>query len=176
MSDPFKGRGKSGFEGLLWDLGDLFHQAANVSADMRKENGNGEKPKPVFEQRFTVRTMDGEDVGNNFFKDLFDLVSHPRGREEGKDPADNPPEAREPKVEILAGGGEVEAVVELPGIEPTTLVVRLDEDMLTITASGPGVEYKAEALLPCTVDDTKREFSFSNGVLELRWPQPEAKP
>ena len=174
MSDSSKNGGKSGFEGLLWGLGDLLHHAANVTADMRRSNG--EPQKPDVERRFTIRTMDGEDVGNDFFKDLFDLVKHPRGGEDGTDPASAVPDVREPKVEILAGGGEIEAVIELPGVAPTTIVVRLEEDMLTVTASGAGVEYKAEALLPAAVDDSKREFSFSNGVLELRWPHPDVKP
>jgi HSP20 family molecular chaperone IbpA len=42
--------------------------------------------------------------------------------------------------------------------------------MLTIAASGHGVEYAAEALLPAPVADSAREQSFRNGVLELKWP------
>ena len=38
--------------------------------------------------------------------------------------------------------------------------------MLSITASGPGLDYQAEALLPCAVADKAREQSFRNGVLE----------
>ena len=81
MSDSSKNGGKSGFEGFLWGLGDLLHHAASVSADMRRSNG--EPHKPDVERHFSIRTMDGEDVGNDFFKDLFDLVKHPNGRQEG---------------------------------------------------------------------------------------------
>ena len=43
------------------------------------------------------------------------------------------------------------------------------------TAVAPGVDYVAEALLPCAVEDAAREQSFRNGVLELRWPRTETK-
>jgi hypothetical protein len=63
----------------------------------------------------------------------------------------------------------ISAIVELPGADVATLVVRVEHDMLTIAASGCGIEYAAEALLPGPIVETTQEQSFRNGVLEVKW-------
>jgi HSP20 family molecular chaperone IbpA len=152
-----------GFEGLLRGIGDFLHQAANLSSDLRRNNGQ----PPVVESHMTVRSVDGEEIGADFFgfREFAATASAPRGEAV---PAS--PDRREPTVEIIATAESVSAIVELPGADPETLTVKVEHDMLTIAANGCGIEYAAEALLPAPVADAAREQSFRNGVLELKWP------
>jgi HSP20 family molecular chaperone IbpA len=166
--------GGLGLEGLLRGIGDLLHQAANISSDLRRSNTEDQKPK--VESRMSVRTMDGEAVGADFFglRELVAGAQAHRGAGAEAEEADRPappPERREPPIDILPDGSLIVAVVELPGAAADSIKVSVEEDMLSITASGPGLDYQAEALLPCAVADKAREQSFRNGVLELRWPR-----
>jgi HSP20 family molecular chaperone IbpA len=124
----------------------------------------------VIESRMTVRSVDGTEIGADFFglRAFVPTAAAPDGAPDGAPP---PPDRREPPVEVIAAADAISAIVELPGAEPATLVIRVEHDMLTIAASGPGVEYAAEALLPAAVADGAREQSFRNGVLELKWPR-----
>lgn len=159
--------GGFGFEGLLRGLGDFLHQAATVSSDRRRADGQ----RPVVESHMTVRTVDGDEIGADFFgRRDAGAASTP-----GDEAAASSPERREPTVEIIATAQAISAIVELPGAEPETLTVRVDHDMLAIAAAGCGIEYAAEALLPAPVSDAVREQSFRNGVLELKWPWTEPK-
>jgi HSP20 family molecular chaperone IbpA len=168
--------GGFGFEGLLRGIGDLLHQAANMSSD-QKRNGADEQ-KPGVESRMTVRTMDGDEIGTNFFG-LRDLLANAQGRRDAVDQVDDAPppphDRREALVDVLPDGKWIIAVAELPGAAADSVKVVLEQDMLSITAVAPGVDYVAEALLPCAVEDAAREQSFRNGVLELRWPRTETK-
>lgn len=151
-----------GLSGLLRGLGDLLHQAASATSA-----ADAEGKRPVVESRMSVRTVDGEDVGADFFGAFG-------GAPDAEPAPPPPPDRREPLVDIIATPDAVCAIVELPGAEAETLVIRVEHDMLTIAASGPGVEYAAEALLPVPVTDSAREQSFRNGVLELKWPHAAA--
>jgi HSP20 family molecular chaperone IbpA len=159
--------GGFGLEGLLRGIGDLLHQAANISSD--RHRADPETQKPVVQSRMSVRTVDGEDIGADFFglRAFVDAVAERRQDEQGS-PS---PDRREPLIEIIAAEESISAIVELPGADPETLVVRIEHDMLMLSASGAGIEYAAEALLPAPVSDAVREQSFRNGVLELKWPR-----
>jgi HSP20 family molecular chaperone IbpA len=167
--------GGFGFEGLLRGIGDLLHQAANISSDLKRNGAEGQRPQ--VESRMSVRTVDGDEVGADFFG-LRDLVANARSRRDAGEAADEmadgapavvPPERREAFIDVLPDGRLVIAVVELPGAAPDSLKVTVEHDMLSVTAACPGVEYAAEALLPGPVVEATREQSFRNGVLELRW-------
>jgi HSP20 family molecular chaperone IbpA len=167
--------GGFGFEGLLRGIGDLLHQAANISSDLKRNGAEGQKPQ--VESRMSVRTVDGDEVGADFFG-LRDLVANARSRRDadgaadevaGEAPPPAPSERREAFIDILPEGKLVLAIVELPGAAPDSLKVTVEHDMLSVTAAGPGVEYAAEALLPGPVVEATLEQSFRNGVLELRW-------
>jgi HSP20 family molecular chaperone IbpA len=167
MAERDNAGGGFGFEGLLRGMGDLLHQVANVSSDIRRTDGS----RPVVESHMSVRSVDGEEIGADFFG-LHDLAGAATAHDEKATPS---PERREPTVDIIATPEAISAIVELPGAEPETLAVRVDHDMLTIAATGRGVEYAAEALLPASVADDAREQTFRNGVLELKWPWPAPK-
>jgi HSP20 family molecular chaperone IbpA len=157
-----------GFVGLLRGIGDLLHHAANMSSDQRRPEGK----RPVVESHMSVRNVDGEEIGADFFglRDFVAAVRDPKGHaaEENGDTAP-PPDRREPLIDIFATTETISAIVELPGADVATLTVRVEHDMLTIAASGCGIEYTAEALLPGPVVETTQEQSFRNGVLEVKW-------
>lgn len=167
--------GGVGLEGLLRGIGDLLHQAANLSSDLRR--AGQQDSKPTVESRMTIRTLGGEEIGADFFG-LNELVSRAKAQqgqpEEGAAPP--PPERREVVIDIFSDSDAILAVAELPGAAVDTLKVTVEQDMLAISAEGPGIEYQGEALLPAPVDNSAREQSFRNGVLELRWPLPTPQP
>jgi HSP20 family molecular chaperone IbpA len=162
--------GGFGLEGLLRGIGDLLHQAANMSSDRHRADPEGSKP--VMQSRMSVRTVDGEEIGADFFglRAFVDAVAERRQDEQ----APAPPDRREPLIDIITSEDSISAIVELPGADPETLVVQVEHDMLILSASGAGIEYAAEALLPAAVTDSAREQSFRNGVLELKWPRAAA--
>jgi HSP20 family molecular chaperone IbpA len=157
-----------GFVGLLRGIGDLLHHAANMSSDQRRSDGK----RPVVESHMSVRNVDGEEIGSDFFG-LRDFVEAARNRgghaAEQNEASPPPPDRREPPIDIFATTEIISAIVELPGADVATLAVRVEHDMLTIAASGCGIEYAAEALLPGPIVDTTLEQSFRNGVLEVKW-------
>ena len=165
--------GGLGFEGLLRGIGDLLHQAANISSDLKRNNAEGQKPQVEVAH---VGPHHGRRGGRRRFLRPArtgrqrPAASRRRGTaEEGDRPAP-PPERREATIDILPDGRLVIAVAELPGAAADSIKVSVEQDMLSDHRRGPGVDYAAEALLPCAVADEAREQSFRNGVLELRWP------
>jgi len=178
MAEQDNSGGGFGLAGLLRGLGDLLHQAASISSDPGRAGPEGQRPpgerppgeRPVVESRMTVRSVDGAEIGADFFGLR---ASAPAAATQEAAAAPAPPDRREPPVDVIVTADSISAIVELPGAEPETLVIRVEHDMLTIAASGYGVEYAAEALLSAPVADAAREQSFRNGVLELKWPRAE---
>lgn len=154
-----------GLEGLLRGIGSLFQQFADLSSELRRSSGQA---GPVVESRMSIRTVDGEEIGNAF----FGLGGEEEAGARDERPA--APDYREPPVELLVTDDAITALVELPGAEPASLVINLEHDMLTVTAKGRSVEYRTEALLPAPVVAEAREDSLRNGVLEITWPRAKA--
>jgi HSP20 family molecular chaperone IbpA len=167
MAERDNSGGGLGLEGLLRGIGDLLHQAANLSSDRHRTDS--ERQKPEVQSRMSVRTVDGEEIGADFFG-LRGFAASAAARPEAEPPP-LPPDRREPPIDIIAAEDSISAIVELPGADPDTLVIQVEHDMLILRASGAAVEYAAEALLPAPVTDDAREQSFRNGVLELKWPR-----
>nr|WP_294513508.1 hypothetical protein [uncultured Rhodopila sp.] len=177
MAERDNSNGGLGLEGLLRNIGDMLHQAANMSAEGRRDGQQPRGQRPMFESRMRIRSVDGDDIGTDFFG-LRDLIASATASPDGNqsdDEVPRPPERREPAVELFATSDAISAIVELPGAEAASLTVRVEQDMLTIAASGCGIDYGTEALLPAPVDDSAREQSFCNGVLELKWPRVKAQ-
>lgn len=196
MADDRRDTESFGLGGILRGVGDLLHQMADLSrnaqdarqgassrADERAaddEDDDRRGRRPIVESRMTIRSLDGEEIGADFFG-LGDIVAAATAASRGSDRAEAEaegtalaPERREPPVEVIEEEAVITAIVELPGAGPEELAVRVEHDMLFVTASGRGVAYATEALLPAAVDDSSRTQSLRNGVLELSWPHPAA--
>lgn len=193
MADDRRDMESFGLGGILRGVGDLLHQMADLSRsaqdarqgassrqadDRAADDGDDERRgrRPIVESRMTIRSLDGEEIGADFFG-FGDIVAAATAASRGSDRAEAEgtapaPERREPPVEVIEEDAVITAIVELPGAGPEGLAVRVEHDMLFVTASGRGVAYATEALLPAAVDDSSRTQSLRNGVLELSWPHP----
>lgn len=160
-------------ENFLRGIGDLMHQAARLSSDLRRAGKHNEKP--MMQSGMTVRNIDGEDISADFFS-LKDFAS--RFKEEAVQKNDTPPgsERRDIAIEVFSDQSGIVAIAEMPGAGIDTVTITVDENMLTITSGASGIDYYGEALLPSAVENSTREQSFRNGVLELRWPVPLPQP
>jgi HSP20 family molecular chaperone IbpA len=158
-------------EGLLNSLTGLLHQIGEISSRRPQGEEAQGKEKPVVDSRMTIRTLDGEPVEASFFGY--------RGKGEAEanegEPAPPPVDLREPPVEVMLHDNSVTAVVEVPGADPASIEVALDEDMLTIKGRGESVEYRCEAMLPVKVDPRTQAMTVRNGILELRWRRPKSR-
>ena len=87
-------------------------------------------------------------------------------------------EEREPLVDIVDTDGEIHVVVELPGVEKSSIKLYGTEDSLTISVDTSQSKYYKEVELPAKVRVKEANSSYKNGVLEVVLPKAEsaAKP
>ena len=77
-------------------------------------------------------------------------------------------EVREPAVDVFDEGAEVVVIAELPGVGENAIALEVKDDILLLSASDAGREYRKEVLLPCAVLAETMESSYRNGILEIR--------
>lgn len=80
-------------------------------------------------------------------------------------------EEREPLVEVISTDGEINVIVELPGVEKENIKIHATETTLTISAETEKRKYYKEVELPEKVDPKKAKSTYKNGVLEVRLPK-----
>ena len=167
--------GGLGFEGLLRGIGDLLHQAANISSDLKRNGAEGQKPQVEVAH---VRPHHGRRGGRRGFLRPARAgrqcpgPSRRGGRRPRKLPPPPPPERREATIDVLPEPDWILAVVELPGAAADSIRCHgRAGHAVDQRQPPPASTTAAEALLPCAVEDAAREQSFRNGVLELRWPR-----
>lgn len=76
-------------------------------------------------------------------------------------------ETREPLADVLDEGGQLTVIVELPGVEEKDIQVRVEGDILEISATTRARKYHKEVLLPTPVDPASLKSAHRNGVLEV---------
>ena len=77
-------------------------------------------------------------------------------------------EVREPPVDVFDEGAVVVVIAELPGVDGDAITLEVKDDILLVSASDSGREYRKEVLLPCAVLAETMESSYRNGILEIR--------
>lgn len=77
-------------------------------------------------------------------------------------------ETREPLVDVLDEGDHLVMLVELPGVEEKDIRVKVEGDILELSASTRDRKYHKEVLLPSAVDPASLKTTYRNGVLEIR--------
>jgi len=77
-------------------------------------------------------------------------------------------EVREPAVDVFDEGAEVVVIAELPGVGENAIALEVKDDILLLSASDAGREYRKEVLLPCAVQAETVKSSYRNGILEIR--------
>ncbi|MFQ5827408.1 MAG: archaeal heat shock protein Hsp20 [Dehalococcoidia bacterium] len=76
-------------------------------------------------------------------------------------------ETREPLVDVLDEGDHLTVIVELPGVEEGDIKMKVEGDILEVSASSGGRKYHKEVLLPSAVEPGSLKSSHRNGVLEI---------
>jgi HSP20 family protein len=82
---------------------------------------------------------------------------------------------REPLADVRTTNGEVQVIVELPGVAKEEIDLRGTEKSLTISVDTPKRKYHKELQLPVPVDLKKVKSKFTNGVLEVTIKKKEKK-
>ncbi len=84
-------------------------------------------------------------------------------------------EKREPLADVVSSNGEVQIIVELPGVEKKDIKLRGTEDSMTVTVDTSERKYFKKIDLPIMVDPKKAKSKYNNGVLEITLKKLEKK-
>ena len=76
-------------------------------------------------------------------------------------------EEREPLVDVFDEGELILVVAELPGVDKDDIQIEVQDDILSLSATGER-KYAKELLLPSLVDADTMETTYHNGILEVR--------
>jgi HSP20 family protein len=153
-----------GFGGILEGIQKLVEAAAKLkdSGEVSQSGefsvpGLGEKGKGIF--GFSIRTMAGGESQGVTIRPFGNIHKTKKGLSVEED--------REPVVDVLEEGNRIRVIAELPGVSEGDITYEVAGDVLTISTKGDR-RYHAEVLLPCPVETEGIEFSYNNGVLELK--------
>ncbi|AEB95621.1 MAG: archaeal heat shock protein Hsp20 [Metallosphaera sp.] len=76
-------------------------------------------------------------------------------------------EEREPLVDVIEKNDEIRVVVEVPGVDKNDIKVKINGDILVISANSQDKKYYKEVELPAAVDENSAKANYKNGVLEV---------
>jgi len=161
------GLGKIGLGGIFEGIGNLIDLASKLSEEAKEIKGGGEikglggKAKGVY--GFSVRTL----VGG---KPVVETFGNIKRTKEG--PVIE--EVREPIVDVVEEKDFVRVIAELPGVSKENVKIKISEDILNLSAERGERKYAKEVLLPFPVKENPTEFSFKNGILELKLGKKES--
>jgi HSP20 family protein len=152
-----------GFGGLFKGLGDFMDVLSNMA-----ESGQAEKTQTG---EFKVKGLGDKARGVYGFSVRTGLGGIPRVEHFGniKNTTEGPvvAEVREPLVDVFDEDEELILVAELPGVAESDIVVDVQEDILSLQATGER-KYAKEILLSHPVDAATLHKSYKNGILEIR--------
>ncbi|MDI6905087.1 MAG: Hsp20/alpha crystallin family protein [Candidatus Bathyarchaeia archaeon] len=77
-------------------------------------------------------------------------------------------EEREPIVDVFEEENHVNVMAELPGVEENDVKLRIEDNLLTISADTSEKKYYKEVKLPTSVEKDSVESKYRNGVLEVK--------
>jgi len=77
-------------------------------------------------------------------------------------------EMREPMVDVFEEPNEIIIIAEMPGIEEKDIKVEIKGDILNINAEGENRKYQKEVLLSMPAKAEDMDWSYKNGVLEIK--------
>ena len=77
-------------------------------------------------------------------------------------------EVREPLVDLFDEGEVILVVAEVPGAEEKDIRTEVKGDTLNLSTTTRGRRYTTEVQLPCPVDEGSEEFTYNNGILEIK--------
>jgi HSP20 family protein len=74
---------------------------------------------------------------------------------------------REPLADVVITDGEVQAIIELPGVAKDEIKLRGTEENITVSVDTPERKYYKKMELPARVDPNTAKSKYTNGVLEI---------
>lgn len=77
-------------------------------------------------------------------------------------------EVREPMVDIFEEDDEIQIVAEMPGVAKNNINLELNDDVMVIRAENNKRKYHKELLLPARVKEDTLNYSYKNGILEVK--------
>jgi HSP20 family protein len=77
-------------------------------------------------------------------------------------------EVREPMVDIFEEDDEIQIVAEMPGVAKNNIKLELNGDVMVIRAENNKRKYYKELLLPARVKEDTLNYSYKNGILEVK--------
>jgi HSP20 family protein len=88
------------------------------------------------------------------------------GRQMGR-PRLDVKEKREPLADVISTNGEIQVIVELPGVAKEDIKLHGTEDTITVSVETPKRKYYKKLELPDKIDATTAKSKYINGVLEV---------
>jgi len=79
-------------------------------------------------------------------------------------------EMREPMVDVFEETEEIHIVAEMPGINKKDISLKIEGDILKISADGKSRKYQKEVLLTRPAKAGDMNWTYKNGILEIRIP------
>jgi HSP20 family protein len=76
-------------------------------------------------------------------------------------------EKREPLADVISTDGEVQVIVELPGVSKEDIKLHGTEDTMTVSVDTPKRKYYKKLEMPVKVDPKTAKSKYVNGVLEV---------
>ncbi|MBI5300070.1 MAG: Hsp20/alpha crystallin family protein [Deltaproteobacteria bacterium] len=149
------------FKGLgsLIDLADKVSKEGGVLEKSGEFNVPGEKEaKGVY--GFTIRTMAGPGgTRRPIIQPFGNIKKTPKG------PVVE--ETREPIIDIFEEGNTIQIVAELPGVTEQEIHYEVHGDVVALSTTGKR-KYNKEILLKSPVEENNAQFSYRNGMMELK--------
>ncbi len=159
--------GDNGIFGNLFDgLEKLIDMAAELK-DMEQKGGKASHEQEIdlghLKQGlkgvygFSVRTAVG---GETRFEPFGNIRKTPQGPKVD--------EEREPVTDVFDEESEVQIIVEMPGVSKKDISVKLEGDLLQVSAKNADRNYRKELLLEQKLQTGSLAHTFRNGVLNIK--------
>jgi len=157
--------GKSEGKGLIGLINDLA-KLTEKSQTYQKRINLGKRG--VVEFRVSSRPIRGDTI-----KPTDRLkISKPKNKTSPTSvpmpPTAAPIEEREPIVDVFEDGDNVKVMAELPGVEENDVNLKIENNVLTISADTPARKYSKEVKLSTFIERDSVEFKLRNGILEVK--------
>jgi HSP20 family molecular chaperone IbpA len=158
--------GKSEGKGLVGLINDLA-RLAEKSETYQKRINLGKKG--VIDFRVSSRPI----KGSYTTKPTSPLkISKPKSKTPSRSMPISPTtpsiEEKEPIIDVFEDGDHINIMAELPGIEENDVNLKIENNVLTISADTPAKKYSKEVKLPTSVEKDSVESKYRNGILEVK--------
>lgn len=150
----------AGLTEVIEKLGQLAEKGEELSktGNFQRKGSQGKETKAVY--GFSMKTGIG---GSGVKVEPFGNIRKDRATGEAV-----VQEIHEPLVDIFEEDDHVLVLAEMPGVDAKDVQITLEEDILTLSATGEDRKYRKEVLLPGSYDRDKLMVSCTNGIVRIK--------